>query len=391
VTLPARTSPRTSDPLVEAARGLVPTIREASAEIEAGRRLPLRIVAALKEAGIIRMAMPRAWGGPEAGIVTQFRVIETLSMADASVGWCAYIGSVGGFFTAFLDQDVARTMYADLDAVTAGAAAPSGRAVVVDGGYRVSGRWKFGSGIQHADWVNSGCVVYDGDTPRLDAAGRPETCLCFLPPAACEIIDTWTTTGLRGSGSHDYVIHDAFVPAERVLSLATSPVRRPGTLYAYRRMFIFNHAAVALGIARASIDALIDLASAKTTGDRTTLRDEAYVQAAVARAETITGSARGYAMEVVRHIWDTLEAGGELSPADQARFRLAITHAHAAALETVDLVYRIGGGSSVYADSRLDRCLRDIHTISGHSVTSPKTYETAGRILLGLDSGTALF
>src|SRR5687768_837921 len=128
------------------------------------------------------------------------------------------IGSDGGYWTAFLDDAVGRDLYADLDAFTGSSVEPGGRAVAVPGGFRVSGRWRFGSGCRHATWMVANCVVFDGDAPRQAPRGGPDLRMCFLPAASCEVIDTWTTTGLRGSGSHDYAATDVFVPEERTFN-----------------------------------------------------------------------------------------------------------------------------------------------------------------------------
>ncbi len=377
-----------------AARSLRPLILAFREELEQGRRLPLPLVEAMREAGIFRIAMPRAWGGLELDPIVQFQIFEELSIADASVGWCAGIGSVGGFFTAYMDQDAARALYPDIDLITAGANRPQGRATVVaggGGGYNVSGRWNFGSGCQHADRMVGGVLLFDGDSPIVSAAGGPEVRLCYLPREACEIVDTWASTGLRGSGSHDYAVHDLFVPAEHLIDLANGPVQRPGALYAYRWLFLNVHPPVALGIARAAIMALQELAASKVTMFRTGLRDEVYVQTAIARAEAAVASARSYYLDVLGGIWATVNAGDEPSPEQRAAFRLAIVHSHTASLEAVELIYQAAGGSSVYAQSPLDHYLRDLHTINQHVVVGPRTYQTAGRVLLGLDAGVPGF
>jgi indole-3-acetate monooxygenase len=196
------------------ARGIAAVLREEADECEQSRQLTPRAVEALRSTGAFRMPMPRAWGGPEVDLVTQVEVIESLADAYGSAGWCASIGGVGGYVTAALDDDVARVLYPALDAVTAGWVMPGGRLRPVDDGYRLSGRWQFGSGCTHADVMLSGAVVVDADgEPVATPDGVPETRLVVLPAEQFDILDTWHTTGLAGTGSHDYTIHDAFVPA----------------------------------------------------------------------------------------------------------------------------------------------------------------------------------
>src|SRR5947209_3655478 len=251
-------------PVLHAAIGLAKQIRAASEEIERGRRIPPAIAAPMKDAGVFGMAMPRVWGSPELDPLTQFRVIEALAMADASVGWCAMIGSDGGYVTAFLDQDVARKMYPDPLVATGAAATTTGQARRVPRGYRVSGRFPFVSGCQHCEWVWLGCIVEENGVPRVDGNGVPETRQCLLRLSQCEILDTWHTTGLRGTGSNDVVVRDEFVEEERSFSFQDPKVvKRPGALYAFPFMFMAKGSAPALGIARHAIDVVIESAAGK--------------------------------------------------------------------------------------------------------------------------------
>src|SRR5580693_6005322 len=246
---------------LDAARELAPTIRAAADQIEQGRRLPLHLVREMQRAGVFRMAMPRAWGGPELNLLSQLRVIEALSIADASAGWCAMIGMDAGYLTANIDQAVAREMYADIDSVTAVTFAPPGKAEKKGDCFVVNGRWPFASGCQHATWFIGHFFIFDGDSPRLQPDGLPETRFGFLPAEECEIIDTWTTNGLRGSGSHDWMVKDRFIPEERTFNLAAPTLYRQGPLYALPNLLLYKTCAVALGIARGAIDDFVTLAS----------------------------------------------------------------------------------------------------------------------------------
>src|SRR5216683_6369653 len=227
-----------SNRTLDAVRELAPRIRAAADEIENGRRLPLHIVEQMQLAGVFRMAMPRAWGGPELNLLSQLRVIEALSIADASAGWCAMIGSDGGYLTAYIDQDEGRKMYADIDSVTAVTFAPPAKAVKKGNGFIVNGRWPFASGCQHATWMIGHFIIFEGDVPRLQPDGLPETRFGFLPAEECEILDTWTTSGLRGSGSHDWTVKDQFIPEARTFNLAAPIIYRQGPLYALPNLLI---------------------------------------------------------------------------------------------------------------------------------------------------------
>jgi indole-3-acetate monooxygenase len=381
---------------LDAVRELAPKIRAASDEIENGRRLPLHIVEQMQRAGVFRMAMPRAWGGPELNVLSQLRVIEALSIADASAGWCAMIGMDAGYLTAYIDQAVAREMYADIDSVTAVTFAPPGIAIKKGDGFIVNGRWPFASGCQHATWFIGHFVIFDGDSPRLQPDGLPETRFGFLPAEECEIIDTWTTNGLRGSGSHDWMVKDRFIPEERTFNLAAPTHYRKGPLYALPNLLLYKAAAVVLGIARGAIDDFIALASNKPltfkspAAGKAMLRDETYAQYTVAQAEAMVSSARGFVFEAVGDMWNELLTGGLPSLKQRARARLAMVHASTACTQAVELLYKANGGSSVYAGNPFDRRLRDIQAVNQHAVVSLKTWEVTGRVLLGLEPNYGL-
>jgi alkylation response protein AidB-like acyl-CoA dehydrogenase len=206
-------------PFIEAARALAPQIQASAEEIERSRRLPLPLVEAMAQAGLFRLWIPRALGGEEADPATLVRVVEEVSQADGAAGWCVAIGGEYGVFGGYLPAPAAQEIYgSDPQVRTAGALRPFGNAVAVDGGYRVTGRWPLGSGCQHSAWIVGGCRILDGDKPRLRSDGPPIVRLLFFPAVDCEILDTWHSIGLRGTGSHDYGVADVFVPAERSLS-----------------------------------------------------------------------------------------------------------------------------------------------------------------------------
>jgi alkylation response protein AidB-like acyl-CoA dehydrogenase len=382
-------------PVLQAAIGLAEQIRLANEEIERGRRLPPAIAAAMKDAGVFGMTMPRAWGGPELDPLTQFRVIEALAKADGSVGWCAMIGCDGGYVTAFLDQDVACPMYPDLLVATGAAATTTGQAAPVAGGYRVSGRFPFVSGCHHCEWLWLGCSVVENGVARLDGNGVPETRQCLIRVSECEILDTWHTTGLRGTGSNDVVVRDKFIEEARTFSFQDPRlIKRRGPLYALPFMFMAKGAAPALGIARHAIDAVIESAAAKparryTVGERIEaaklLRDDVHMQDAVGRAETLLAAARAYYFDVMGDLWVTLLDGRQPSERQMALFTSAYPHVVGACVDVVQLVYKAAGGTAVYRKGPLDRCLRDVLTMNQHVIGTSRTYEMAGRLLLGLE------
>ena len=379
---------------VGAARALYQRIVASADRIERDRRLPAELVDALAAGGLFRMCLPRAVGGGETEPALMLEAIEEVARADGSAGWCAMIGATSGVVAGYLSEEVAAEIVGgDSRVVLGGVYAPMGRAAVADGGYRVSGRWAFASGCEHCTWLMGGCVVQDDARARLLPGGAPESRLMLFPAAEARVIDTWTVSGLRGTGSHDIAVTDLFVPAGRAVSLATDRPRAPGALYRFPvfGLLALGIAAVALGIARRAIDELATLAAAKTpTGSRRRLAERAAVQAEVAEAEALLRAARAFLREAVAEAWASARKDSELPIPLRAMLRLAATHATAGAARAVDLMYRAGGGSAVYADSPLQRCFRDVHVVTQHMMVAPPTWELAGRILLGVDVDTSM-
>jgi alkylation response protein AidB-like acyl-CoA dehydrogenase len=331
------------------------------------------------------MTMPRSMGGPEVDPITQLDIVEEVSRADGSAGWVVMIGSDGGFYASHLERPVAERIYADRDAITASVLVPRGRALRVAGGYRVTGQWPFGSSSLHADWFVGGCIVCDEQGPLAGPNGHPQVRMTFFSRADVEILDTWHTTGLAGSGSHDWRVADVFVPDELTFSFFEPP-KDPAPLYAFPWFIVANAPGASLGIARASIELFCALAESKTIqpgGHR--LRDELLVQRAVAMSEATLGSAKSYLVDKTGELWDTVRAGKPPTLAERAAFRLAGIHAFRASKTAVAGMYEAAGGTALYRKSPLDRLWRDISTISQHAFANEKGYGEVGRAMLGLD------
>ncbi len=376
-------------PLVKAARALLPSIRASVERIEQERRLPDELVRALSESGVVRMLVPRSLGGGEIDPITQMEVLEVLSYADASLGWVASIASGTAWATSFLRPDVAAELLRDPYAIMVGSfGSPfGGRALAVDGGFRVTGRWPFASGSPHATWLVGHSAVIDGDQPRPGPGGAPLTQVMVFPRSECTVVDTWSSTGLAGSGSHDFTVEDVFVPEERSFFLYGAPDYQTGPLYK-ARFFLLAHGAHALGIARAAIDAFLELATDKREA-RTgaPIRDRAQIQAAVAQAESLVRSGRAYLWETTRQVWDEVCSTGEITPQNRALTRLAISASFDSSMRAIDLMYTAGGGASVYKRNALERHFRDIHTVSQHAIVAPSSYELIGQSLLSVSAG----
>jgi len=374
----------TGTTLLAAARAFRPRILAERERIEAGRRLPEDLIRELARAGFFRIFLPAVYGGLDLTPLEAMEVYEELARADASVAWCVWNGNVN-WTTAQLSKEVARATFANSDVILANSTRPSGQAVVVDDGYRVSGRWSLVSGCQLSTWVILMCIVHKNGRPSLTPSGAPESRFMLCPTADCEIIDTWTVGGLRGTGSHDVVARDLFVPV-RYASFFTDPIVLPGPRYQFpfTSRVTSGVGAIALGIARSAIEALVDLAGEKRY-ERTSqsLREDRGAQNRLSQAEALVRSARLFLFDTVSRLWDDVMAGRNATIEGRSQVRLANCHAVASAVQAVDLVYLTGGATSLYASCPLERAFRDIHAVTQHIAVHPRTLETAGRVLFG--------
>jgi indole-3-acetate monooxygenase len=309
--------------MVATARQLRPEIESYSDEAQRIRRLPDGLARLFKDRRVFGMARPVEYGGLGVDLVTTLRTVEEISIADASAGWCAAIGS-GSIGMAGLTGDIARQIFKPGTAM-AGVGSPSGRAVPVDGGFRVTGRWAYASGCRTSEWIFLGNIVFDGDKPRTTANGLPEFRAAIVPTSEVEVIDTWHVLGLRGTGSHDVAVQDLFVPEVRttVVSLDGSAAGGQQTAIPMFTLFGLALAPVALGAARRAIDELLALAQGKTPLMASSkLRDKAVVQYEIARAEGILQGGRAYLYETVTELVDRAGRGKPIDMDMRARCKL---------------------------------------------------------------------
>lgn len=357
-------------------------------EIEAARRMPEDLARRMARAGMFRLLVPSRYGGAEVHPRTFFDALVATARRDGAAGWCQMIGATTGLLAASLPESWARTLYGDHpDVITTGVTAPLGRAEAVAGGYRVSGRWPFGSGCQVSDWICAGCLVTEEGEPRQNRHGLPETALVLFPADEVIVHDTWRTSGLCGTGSHDIEIRDGFAPEGRWSVLGGRP-RVDAPLYRFPTLGLLalGVSAVAIGIAEHAIDALVELATVKVpAGSRRTLAERAGTQADLARARALVRSARALTGEVIERAWEQAEGEGRLGLDTKAELRLAASTNTWNAVEAVNLMYHLGGGTAVYETSVLQRCFRDVHVATQHVMVAQPVYETVGKVMLGID------
>jgi alkylation response protein AidB-like acyl-CoA dehydrogenase len=374
-------------PPLDIARELAPKIRACADEIEAERELPKALFESLADAGLFRLALPRAIGGFELDLPAYIQVIEELGKADASTAWMVNQGGIFATYAARMPRDVARSIWIDTPrAVVANSPAPTGKAVVVPGGFRVTARQGFSTGCRHARWLAAHSQVIENGEVRLEPNGQPEARYILVPAAEAEVLDTWHVRGMRGTGTHHFAVNDVFVPAERTVNSVAAPLLETGALYRIPRTLLFGSgdASVALGVARSAVETFSELAGAKTPrAMKGLLRDQPMVQADIGHAEAHVRSGRAFLAEAVRDVWAAATAG-TLTLDHRATLRLATTHAIRLAVKVVDTVYNAAGATAVYEGNLLQRHFQDIHVISQHLQARFAHYEMVGRYWLGL-------
>ncbi len=381
------------DPLIAATREIIPLIHENAERIENEQRLPDELIKALDNAGLFSVAVPQEFGGPEIDPLVMFDALEMLGNADASTAWVVLIISANPYlFGNALQKQVWQGMYGDnVNQRTAGTLMPGGKALKVDGGYRITGRYRYGSGSEHCEYLLSGCFIFDGDEMCRHENGEPEIRWMVHKTSECQIImDSWDSTGLRGSSSHDYVTEDLFIPEDWSFVLGETVHKLANPVYSFPTIPFCQLSAITLGMARAAIDLVKEMAVTKRRGPLLVSEDPA-VQMRVAEAEALVGAGRAYVKEVVADVLNTLNSGDELSWDQRATFRLACTYTLDSATSAINMMYKVGGGSAVYKPNQLDRILRDIHTAGTHIRFNDLSYICAGKMLMGIDPEDPLF
>jgi alkylation response protein AidB-like acyl-CoA dehydrogenase len=370
------------------ARGLGPAIEGAAAAIERTQRIGEPLLTQLHDSRLLRLLLPRNFGGEEVEPWAYLGAVEEVSRHDASVGWNLFVANSSALIVPFLDPASAHTIYDDPRALIAWGPPNASRARAVPGGYRISGEWEFASGCRQATWMGAHAQVEEPDgTLRLNARGTPLTRTLLFPVAQAELIHRWNVIGLRGTASDAYALADLFVP-EAFSATREEPEsrREPGRLYAFttQGLYAVGHSGVMLGVARAMLDAFVALACRKTPRNLGRVADSAVVQSNVAQIEAKLGAARAYLVATLQDIWAAADGIPAIDLAARARVRLACTHAIHTAEEVADFAYKEAGTSAIFLDTAFERRFRDIHTASQQIQARAAHFEAVGRILLGI-------
>jgi indole-3-acetate monooxygenase len=385
------------DALMEMVHQVEAVIGEHRAWQEENRRMAPEVFDALGAAGLWGVFKPVALGGSERDPVTGLKIFEAMTRIEPSVGWAIANQSGIDTFGAMLPEEGAKEVYGDPGRPVAGGWFPPGQATPVEGGYQVTGRWAFASTCHYAQYLTGMTVVVDNGQPRTGPDGSPVMLIVFFPPAEAEIIDTWHTMGMRGTGSHDISVRDIFVPERHVWVMSPLGVDRSGPfkgpLYgAFPWISISCLGSVALGIGQAAIDELIGLASGKTPSyTPQSLRNREVAQANVARAHATIGAARAYLHQAVDHVHRMAQAGRKPSLQEGVQVQLAACNALEAGARVVNLVHDTVGISGIRQEHRFEQLYRDGRTISQHAFASLSRYESCGKVLFGLQSDWGFF
>ncbi len=378
---------------LEKARTLAPVIEQYRDESEKQRHLAKPLYEAIRELDLFKLWVPRSLGGEELDFRTGVEVAETIATMDGSAAWNLVIALQSGWMLGHLDQDAAAEMLSeDQNLTMGGSAQPNGIATPVEGGYRVSGQWSFASGSNHTHWLCGVCRIKDGEDFRISTEGAPVTRLLFFRHDQYEIIDTWYTTGLRATGSHDMKVDDVFVPEGRIIDLTDkkSPFKS-STLYRLPFLQIFGWplAFVGLGVAAEAIDSFTELAVNKTPSRGTkSLAENDNIQMTLGRAIAKLNSGRSYLYEMCDRLWAAMDAGQADNDALELEVSLASANAAESAAAAVDLVRSASGTSGVYEGNKIERCWRDVNMVTQHIGASPTNYARTGAFHLGHGFGS---
>lgn len=368
------------------AHAIAGDIAAASDEVERTRRIPPDLLDMLHAQRLCRMLLPRSVDGDEISPMAYLEAVEEVARHDASVAWNLFVANSAALLAPHLEPETAQTVYGDPRALVAWGPPNASVATAEDGGYRVNGEWSFASGCRQSTWMGAHCRVQEKDgSIRTHPDGRPFIMSLLFPREQATLLDTWHTIGLCGTASDSYRVEDVFV-AEAFTGTRETPEKRrePGALYAFPQQAIYavGVAAVALGIARAMLDAFMELAADKTPRGLSRLADSAGVQGGVGKAEVRIGAARAYLLDVLSEIYGRAPREGAIDVRDRGLTRLGCTNAIHGSVEVADWIYKAAGVNSIFTGP-FERRFRDIHTLSQQIQSRDAHYETIGQILLG--------
>ena len=358
------------------------------------RKLPQQVVDLMRQADLLALWLPIEYGGPDVGVLNSIKVIEALAQADGTIGWCACTAAINNRIGCLLSSDAANAIFDKGRTSVAGALMPTGNAIPAKGGYIISGRWGYASGVDHCVWMLGACAVVENGQPKVNEDGSLQTLIAFFPRQQCKVIDTWEVGGLRGTGSHDYQANDIFVPEGfTVGSLASEPLCSDTVgRYPYYSAQGTAIAPVVLGLAQAALDRYAEIAESRIPRITAAIaRNDPGTQEVVGRATAALRAARAFFYEAVAAIVHAIEVGAVPTVSQRINARLAFAQAAEVAKYVARALHDDSGGAGLYEAQGLHRIFRDIHAATQHAQLQKVGFRTSGRVLLGLDPGTSRF
>jgi alkylation response protein AidB-like acyl-CoA dehydrogenase len=374
-------------PTLDAARALQSELAARAQEMEDVRRLPADLAAKMAEGGLFRMVTPAVYGGLECTPRQIVDAVEAVAEANASAGWCVMIGATTAINAAYMDPEMARSIYDDPMTITGGVFAPMGKAVVDGDDYIVSGRWQWGSGSANCTWLCGGSMVFENGELRTLPNGRPDARMMIFPASEAELLDTWHVMGLKGTGSGDLEVENIRVPKGRSVSLVADQPNIDGALYKFPAFGLLSLgvAATAMGNTKGALQSFTELASVKKNqGSAKTLGQRANIQSEMSKMTAAFRAARAYLHDEIEMTWEIAQNSDEIPIERRAALRMACTQMVRTGADVTRTCYDLGGGAALFEASDLQRRFRDAHAMTQHIVTAPATWELTGRLLFGV-------
>jgi alkylation response protein AidB-like acyl-CoA dehydrogenase len=357
-------------------------------QIDIDRQIPTELTNELSDKGFFRLLLPKSLGGAQLAHSDFLKILEIFAAVDGSTGWCINQNNVFSTNSLRMPQGIAEEIYAEARAVvTNGPPDSSARAVPCDGGYKLSGRWNFSSGITHASWIAALAPVLPADQEPSAVFVRESGRVMLIPKNDVKFVDFWPVHGLRGTASFSFEVEDLFIPEERTYSPTNQP-REDGPVYGIPITLLFasGFSTVALGIAKASLGTAMDLAEIKIPGRASRLlQDEPTTQRIIGEAQAIWHSAKAFLREAHASVWESAAANKPLTVEQRIKLRLAATFGIRKSKEIVETAYELCGSNAILDTNPIQRQFQDIHVVSQHIQGRATHFETAGQFFMGLD------
>ena len=383
------TEPKPGVDYTAIATELAPIIKENSDRINSERQIPSDIAQDLADRGFFRLLLPKTLGGAELEHSQFLNILEIIAESDTSTAWCLNQNNVWSTSSTRMPEKTAKEIWKDQRAVvTNGPPSAVCKAIPVEDGYALSGRWNFSSGCTHATWIAALSPVATPDGSSLVSGERKDMKILLIPKEQVEFVDTWDAQGMRGTSSFGFELNNLFVPSNHTYDQDEAEPWNNGPLYVIPRTLLFaaGFSTVALATANASIKIAVDFASGGHSGrNQAMLRDQGTTQRSIGEAQAIYSASRAFLRESMARVWDSASHKGVLTLEERIALRLASTYAIRTAANVVDICYNLCGSGAIFSSNPIQRRFQDIHVITQHLQGHPTNYEYAGQFLLGIE------